>query len=203
MEQPADILPVTTEEARFEVRLTYTAELLKQWQRSPVRLSRIVVRYVRPILGILLILVGLWNLWIKGQVLEAFFSAYGMQMHLGDYFSYWGEKLLLPVLGIGLGILEFFIERIRLRRSLKRMTAVYGPEPWPVHYLFGEEAFTMAFSGAIQTMPYARAKKVEEKGDFLLLWVWTMLFRIPKSAVTKGTPEELLAFLREKVSDRK
>ena len=87
MEQPIDVLSVTSEEARFEVRFEYSSDLLKQWQRRPVRTSRKVVKYVRPILGVLLILVGVWNLWIKGQVLADFLSEFGVPFSLQYYFS--------------------------------------------------------------------------------------------------------------------
>ena len=202
MEQPIDVLSVTSEEARFEVRFEYSSDLLKQWQRHPVRTSRKVVKYVRPILGVLLILVGVWNLWIKGQVLADFLSEFGVPFSLQYYFSYWGAELLIPILAIVVGVLEFFVDRIRLNRNLKQMAAVYGPEPWPIRYLFGEEAFTNSFSGSSQTMPYARVRKVEDAGDFLLLWVGKLIFRLPKSAMAKGAWEELQAFLQEKIPSR-
>ena len=58
---------------------------------------------------------------------------------------------------------------------------------------------TNTFGCSAQTLPYERVNEIEDAEEFLLLWVGKLIFRLPKSAFTKGTPEDLLAFLREKV----
>lgn len=199
MEQPANVLPVTPEEARFEISFAFTSALWKQWQRRPLRTSRKAMRFLRPILGVFLILAGIVNLWLIGRVARDVFSVYSRAMTLSDYISYWGWDLFLPVLCFVVGTMQFWMGALSQRVTLKRLRTMNGPEPWPVRYLFGEDALTNTFGGSGQTLPYERVKKIEDAGDFLLLWVGKMAFRLPKAAVTKGTPEELLAFLREKI----
>ncbi len=203
MEQPTEIVPVTPEEARFDMRFEYTAALQKQWQRHPLRRSRRILRSLRPFLGVFLILLGIVNLWLMFRAARDAFSVYSRAMTFSDYVSYWGPDLVLPVLCIILGTMQFFMDTISRWAMMKRLRTMNGPEPWLVRYLFGENAVTNIFGGAAQTLPYERIRKVEDAGDFLLLWVGKMAFRLPKSSLTEGTPEELLAFLREKVPDRK
>lgn len=206
MEQPADILPVTSEEARFEVRFDYTSELWKRWRRRPLRTDRKVLRVIMIVFGTFVTLDGFYRLWQGIAILWTLATEeYLKEMYL-EYYS-WSSLLnpylFQPLILLALGVCMLLLERIQLRRDLKQMAAIYGPEPWPEQYLFGEKAFTDSFCRSNQTIPYLRARKVEEKRDFLILWVGKEPFRLPKSAVTKGTPEELLAFLREKVPDRK
>lgn len=199
MEQRMETVPVTPEEARFEVRFEYTEALHKRWQRQPLRKSWRVLRALRPILGVFLILVGIVNLWLMVRAAQIAFCVYSRAMTFSDYVSYLGWDLFLPVLCFAVGTMQFFMDALSRRTTLKRLRTMNGPEPWPVRYLFGEEAVTNTFGCSAQTLPYERVNKIEDAGEFLLLWVGKMAFRLPKSAFTKGTPEELLAFLREKI----
>ena len=199
MEQLTEIVPVTPEEARFDMRFEYTAALQKQWQRHPLRRSRRVLRSLRPFLGVFLILLGIVNLWLMFRAARNAFSVYSRAVTFSDYVSYWGPDLVLPVLCFVLGTMQFFMDAISRWAMMKRLRTMNGPEPWPVRYLFGEDAVTNTFGDAAQTLPYERIKKAEDAGDFLLLWVGKMAFRLPKSSLTKGTPEDLLSFLLEKI----
>ena len=198
MTQFQNVSPVTPEEARFTVRFAYTSELLKDWQRHPVRTSRKIVRIIRPIMGVALILVGLWNLWYVIQGIWAIFQYAGGQPPL-SFVYYFGWELLLPLLCLTVGALEFFIDCIRLNRSLKRMQKELGPEPWPVEYRFGADRFTVSEADSSTCMAYSRITRVEETEAFVLLRVGKNLFRLPKYAFVQGAPQELVTFLRTKI----
>ena len=198
MPQFQNVSPVTPEEARFTVRFAYTSELLKDWQRHPVRTSRKIVRIIRPIMGVALILVGLWNLWYVIRGIWAIFQYAGGQPPL-SFVYYFGWELLLPLLCLTVGALEFFIDCIRLNRSLKRMQKELGPEPWPVEYRFGADRFTVSQADTSTSMAYSRITRVEETEAFVLLRIGKSLFRLPKYAFVQGTPQELVTFLRIKV----
>ena len=198
MPQFQNVSPVTPEEARFTVRFAYTSELLKDWQRHPVRTSRKIVRIIRPIMGVALILVGLWNLWYVIQGIWAIFQYAGGQPPL-SFVYYFGWELLLPLLCLTVGALEFFIDCIRLNRSLKRMQKELGPEPWPVEYRFGADRFTVSEADSSMCLAYSRITRVEETEAFVLLRVGKNLFRLPKYAFVQGAPQELVTFLRTKI----
>ena len=202
MEQRMETVPVTPEEARFEVRFEYTAALQKQWQRQPLHRGRRVLRVLRPILGVFLVLAGIVNLWLMFRTAQYAFCMYGSSMTFSDYVFYWGSDLIIPVLCLVVGTMQFWMDALSRRTTLKRLRTMNGPEPWPVRYLFGEEAVTNTFGCSAQTLPYERVNKIEDAEEFLLLWVGKMAFRLPKSAMAKGTWEELLAFLREKIPSR-
>ena len=189
---------VTPEEARFTVRFAYTSDLLKDWQRHPVRTSRKIVRIIRPIMGVALILVGLWNLWYVIRGIWAIFQYAGEQPPL-SFVYYFGWELLLPLLCLTVGALEFFIDCIRLNRSLKRMQKELGPEPWPVEYRFGADRFTVSEADSSTCLAYSRITRVEETEAFVLLRVGKNLFRLPKYAFVQGAPQELVTFLRTKI----
>ena len=199
MPQFQNVSPVTPEEARFTVRFAYTSELLKDWQRHPVRTSRKIVRIIRPIMGVALILVGLWNLWYVIQGIWALSQYTGARLPLFSYLFYFGWRILLPLLCLTVGVLEFFIDRIRLNRSLKREQKELGPEPWPAEYRFGADRFTVSQADTSTSMAYSRITRVEETEAFVLLRVGKNLFRLPKYAFVQGTPQELVTFLRTKV----
>lgn len=198
MTQFQNVSPVTPEEARFTVRFAFTSELLRDWQRHPVRTSRKIVRIIRPIMGVALILVGLWNLWYVIQGVWAIFQYAGGQPPL-SFVYYFGWELLLPLLCLTVGALEFFIDCIRLNRSLKRMQKELGPEPWPVEYRFGADRFTVSEADSSTCLAYSRITKVEETEAFVLLRVGKNLFRLPKYAFVQGAPQELVTFLRTKI----
>ena len=198
MTQFQNVSPVTPEEARFTVRFAFTSELLRDWQRHPVRTSRKIVRIIRPIMGVALILVGLWNLWYVIQGIWAIFQYAGGQPPL-SFVYYFGWELLLPLLCLTVGALEFFIDCIRLNRSLKRMQKELGPEPWPVEYRFGADRFTVSEADSSTCMAYSRITRVEETEAFVLLRVGKNLFRLPKYAFVQGAPQELVTFLRTKI----
>ena len=202
MEQPTKVMPVTPEENRFTVRFAFTSELLRDWQRHPVRTSRKIVRIIRPIMGVALILVGLWNLWYVIRGIWAIFQYAGGQPPL-SFVYYFGWELLLPLLCLTVGALEFFIDRIRLNRSLKRMQKELGPEPWPAEYRFGADRFTVSQADTSTSMAYSRITRVEETEAFVLLRIGKNLFRLPKYAFVQGTPQELMAFLGDKVPAKK
>ena len=189
---------VTPEEARFTVRFAYTSDLLKDWQRHPVRTSRKVVRIIRPIMGVVLILVGLWNLWLMGRRICTIEQYLDFRFSFLDR-AYLGWELLLPLLCLVVGVLEFFIDRIRLNRSLKRMQKELGPEPWPAEYRFGADRFTISQADTSTSMVYSRIARVGETKDFVLLRVGKNLFRLPKYAFVQGAPQELVTFLRTKI----
>lgn len=193
---------VTPEEARFTVRFAYTSDLLKDWQRHPVRTSRKVVGIIRPIMGVALILVGLWNLWYVIRGIWAIFQYAGGQPPL-SFVYYFGWELLLPLLCLTVGVLEFFIDRIRLNRSLKRMQKELGPEPWPAEYRFGADRFTISQADTSTSMVYSRIARVGETKDFVLLRIAKNVFRLPKYAFVQGTPQEFMAFLGAKVPVKK
>ena len=190
---------VTPEEARFTVRFAYTSDLLKDWQRHPVRTSRKVVRIIRPIMGVVLILVGLWNLWLMGRRICTIEQYLDFRFSFLDRVSYLGWELLLPLLCLVVGVLEFFIDRIRLNRSLKRMQKELGPEPWPAEYRFGADRFTVSEADSSTCLAYSRITRVEETEAFVLLRVGKNLFRLPKYAFVQGAPQELVTFLRTKI----
>ena len=190
---------VTPEEARFTVRFAYTSDLLKDWQRHPVRTSRKVVRIIRPIMGVVLILVGLWNLWLMGRRICTIEQYLDFRFSFLDRVSYLGWELLLPLLCLVVGVLEFFIDRIRLNRSLKRMQKELGPEPWPAEYRFGADRFTISQADTSTSMVYSRIARVGETEAFVLLRVGKNLFRLPKYAFVQGAPQELVTFLRTKI----
>ena len=198
MTQYQNVSPVTPEEARFTVRFAFTSELLRDWQRHPVRTSRKIVRIIRPIMGVALILVGLWNLWYVIQGIWAIFQYAGGQPPL-SFVYYFGWELLLPLLCLTVGALEFFIDCIRLNRSLKRMQKELGPEPWPVEYRFGADRFTVSEADSSMCLAYSRITRVEETEAFVLLRVGKNLFRLPKYAFVQGAPQELVTFLRTKI----
>ncbi len=198
MTQYQNVSPVTPEEARFTVRFAFTSELLRDWQRHPVRTSRKIVRIIRPIMGVALILVGLWNLWYVIQGIWAIFQYAGGQPPM-SFVYYFGWELLLPLLCLTVGALEFFIDCIRLNRSLKRMQKELGPEPWPVEYRFGEDRFTVSEADSSTCLAYSRITRVEETEAFVLLRVGKNLFRLPKYAFVQGAPQELVTFLRTKI----
>ena len=198
MTQFQNVSPVTPEEARFTVRFAFTSELLRDWQRHPVRTSRKIVRIIRPIMGVALILVGLWNLWYVIQGIWATFQYAGGQPPL-SFVYYFGWELLLPLLCLTVGALEFFIDCIRLNRSLKRMQKELGPEPWPVEYRFGADRFTVSEADSSMCLAYSRITRVEETEAFVLLRVGKNLFRLPKYAFVQGAPQELVTFLRTKI----
>lgn len=198
MTQFQNVSPVTPEEARFTVRFAFTSELLRDWQRHPVRTSRKIVRIIRPIMGVALILVGLWNLWYVIQGIWAIFQYAGGQPPL-SFVYYFGWELLLPLLCLTVGALEFFIDCIRLNRSLKRMQKELGPEPWPVEYRFGADRFTVSEADSSTCLAYSRITRVEETEAFVLLRVGKNLFRLPKYAFVQGAPQELVTFLRTKI----
>ena len=198
MTQFQNVLPVMPEEARYMVRFAFTSELLRDWQRHPVRTSRKIVRIIRPIMGVALILVGLWNLWYVIQGIWAIFQYAGGQPPL-SFVYYFGWELLLPLLCLTVGALEFFIDRIRLNRSLKRMQKELGPEPWPVEYRFGADRFTVSEADSSTCLAYSRITRVEETEAFVLLCVGKNLFRLPKYAFVQGAPQELVTFLRTKI----
>ena len=194
---------VTPEEARFTVRFAYTSDLLKDWQRHPVRTSRKVVRIIRPIMGVALILVGLWNLWLMGRRICTIEQYLDFRFSFLDRVSYLGWELLLPLLCLVVGVLEFFIDRIRLNRSLKRMQKELGPEPWPAEYSFGADRFTISQADTSTSMVYSRIARVGETKDFVLLRIAKNVFRLPKYAFVQGTPQEFMAFLGAKVPVKK
>lgn len=198
MTQFQNVSSVTPEEARFTVRFAFTSELLRDWQRHPVRTSRKIVRIIRPIMGVALILVGLWNLWYVIQGIWAIFQYAGGQPPL-SFVYYFGWELLLPLLCLTVGALEFFIDCIRLNRSLKRMQKELGPEPWPVEYRFGADRFTVSEADSSTCLAYSRITRVEETEAFVLLRVGKNLFRLPKYAFVQGAPQELVTFLRTKI----
>ena len=198
MTQFQNVSPVTPEEARITVRFAFTSELLRDWQRHPVRTSRKIVRIIRPIMGVALILVGLWNLWYVIQGIWAIFQYAGGQPPL-SFVYYFGWELLLPLLCLTVGALEFFIDCIRLNRSLKRMQKELGPEPWPVEYRFGADRFTVSEADSSTCLAYSRITRVEETEAFVLLRVGKNLFRLPKYAFVQGAPQELVTFLRTKI----
>ncbi len=199
MTQFQNVSPVTPEEARFTVRFAYTSDLLKDWQRHPVRTSRKVVRIIRPIMGVALILVGLWNLWLMGRRICTIEQYLDFRFSFLDRVSYLGWELLLPLLCLVVGVLEFFIDRIRLNRSLKRMQKELGPEPWPAEYRFGADRFTISQADTSTSMVYSRIARVGETKDFVLLRIAKNVFRLPKYAFVQGTPQELVTFLRTKI----
>ena len=194
---------VSPEEARFTVRFAYTSDLLKDWQRHPVRTSRKVVRIIRPIMGVALILVGLWNLWLMGRRICTIEQYLDFRFSFLDRVSYLGWELLLPLLCLVVGVLEFFIDRIRLNRSLKRMQKELGPEPWPAEYSFGADRFTISQADTSTSMVYSRIARVGETKDFVLLRIAKNVFRLPKYAFVQGTPQEFMAFLGAKVPVKK
>lgn len=202
MEQRMETVPVTPEEALYEVRFTYDPQLLREWSRRSVRPSRRVWRVIRIVLCSLVILYGAYQLW-EGLTLLWWIGTeeYVREMYLSYYT--WGEVLYLnlfyPLLLLALGVLWLLLDRIRIRRAVKQTRAMFGPEPWPVQYLLGEDRFTAVQCGAVQTIPYRRVNKVEQKQGFILLWMGNNIIRLPKSTFTKGTPEDLLAFLRERI----
>ena len=198
MTQFQNVSSVTPEEARFTVRFAFTSELLRDWQRHPVRTSRKIVRIIRPIMGVALILVGLWNLWYVIQGIWAIFQYAGGQPPL-SFVYYFGWELLLPLLCLTVGALEFFIDCIRLNRSLKRMQKELGPEPWPAEYRFGADRFTISQADTSTSMVYSRIARVGETEAFVLLRVGKNLFRLPKYAFVQGAPQELVTFLRTKI----
>ena len=198
MTQFQNVSPVTPEEARITVRFAYTSDLLKDWQRHPVRTSRKVVRIIRPIMGVALILVGLWNLWYVIRGIWAIFQYAGGQPPL-SFVYYFGWELLLPLLCLTVGALEFFIDCIRLNRSLKRMQKELGPEPWPAEYRFGADRFTISQADTSTSMVYSRIARVGETKDFVLLRIAKNVFRLPKYAFVQGAPQELVTFLRTKI----
>ena len=199
MTQFQNVSPVTPEEARITVRFAFTSELLRDWQRHPVRTSRKIVRIIRPIMGVALILVGLWNLWLMGRRICTIEQYLDFRFSFLDRVSYLGWELLLPLLCLVVGVLEFFIDRIRLNRSLKRMQKELGPEPWPAEYRFGADRFTISQADTSTSMVYSRIARVEETEAFVLLRVGKNLFRLPKYAFVQGTPQELVTFLRTKI----
>lgn len=203
MTQFQNVSPVTPEEARFTVRFAYTSDLLKDWQRHPVRTSRKVVRIIRPIMGVALILVGLWNLWLMGRRICTIEQYLDFRFSFLDRVSYLGWELLLPLLCLVVGVLEFFIDRIRLNRSLKRMQKELGPEPWPAEYRFGADRFTISQADTSTSMVYSRIARVGETKDFVLLRIAKNVFRLPKYAFVQGTPQEFMAFLGAKVPVKK
>ena len=203
MTQFQNVSPVTPEEARFTVRFAYTSDLLKDWQRHPVRTSRKVVRIIRPIMGVALILVGLWNLWLMGRRICTIEQYLDFRFSFLDRVSYLGWELLLPLLCLVVGVLEFFIDRIRLNRSLKRMQKELGPEPWPAEYRFGADRFTISQADTSTSMVYSRIARVGETKDFVLLRIAKNVFRLPKYACVQGTPQEFMAFLGTKVPVKK
>lgn len=203
MTQFQNVSPVTPEEARFTVRFAYTSDLLKDWQRHPVRTSRKVVRIIRPIMGVALILVGLWNLWLMGRRICTIEQYLDFRFSFLDRVSYLGWELLLPLLCLVVGVLEFFIDRIRLNRSLKRMQKELGPEPWPAEYRFGADRFTVSEADSSTSMVYSRIARVGETKDFVLLRIAKNVFRLPKYAFVQGTPQEFMAFLGAKVPVKK
>ncbi len=203
MEQPTKVMPVTPEETRFTVRFAYTSELLRDWQRHPVRTSRKVVGIIRPILGVALILVGLWNLWYVIQGIWVLSQYTGARLPLFSYLFYFGWRILLPLFCLTVGVLEFFIDRIRLNRSLKREQKELGPEPWPAEYRFGANRFTVSQADTSTSMACSRITRVEETEAFVLLCIGKNLFRLPKYAFVQGTPQELMAFLGDKVPAKK
>ena len=194
---------VSPEEARFTVRFAYTSDRLKDWQRHPVRTSRKVVRIIRPIMGVVLILVGLWNLWLMGRRICTIEQYLDFRFSFLDRVSYLGWELLLPLLCLVVGVLEFFIDRIRLNRSLKRMQKELGPEPWPAEYSFGADRFTISQADTSTSMVYSRIARVGETKDFVLLRIAKNVFRLPKYAFVQGTPQEFMAFLGAKVPVKK
>ena len=206
MEQPASIVPVTPEEARFEVRFTYDPQLLKDWSHHSVRTARRVWRVIRIVLGVLGILYGMVKLYQGIATLWDIATYEDLKEIYLAYYS-WGTILYLnlfyPLLILALAVLWLLLDRIRISRAVRQTRAMFGPEPWPVQYLLGEDRFTAIQCSALQTIPYERVKKVEEKQGFILLWTGVNIIRLPKSAVTKGTPEELFAFLRERIPGRK
>ena len=202
MTQFQNVSLVTPEEARFTVRFAFTSELLRDWQRHPVRTSRKIVRIIRPIMGVALILVGLWNLWYVIQGIWAIFQYAGGQPPL-SFVYYFGWELLLPLLCLTVGALEFFIDRIRLNRSLKRMQKELGLEPWPAEYRFGEDRFTVSQADTSTSMAYSRITRVEETEAFVLLHIGKNLLSLPKYAFVQGAPQEFMAFLGDKVPAKK
>ena len=110
MEQPNEIVPVTPEEARFEVRFEYTPALQKQWQRQPLRSRRGLLRVLRPILGVFLILAGIFNLWLMFRMARAAFSVYSRAMTLSDYISFWRSDLIIPILCFVVGTMQFWMD---------------------------------------------------------------------------------------------
>ena len=198
MPQFQNVSPVTPEEARFTVRFAFTSELLRDWQRHPVRTSRKIVRIIRPIMGVALILVGLWNLWYVIRGIWAIFQYAGGQPPL-SFVYYFGWELLLPLLCLTVGALEFFIDCIRLNRSLKREQKELGPEPWPAEYRFGADRFTISQADTSTSMVYSRIARVGETKDFVLLRIAKNVFRLPKYAFVQGAPQELVTFLRTKI----
>lgn len=156
------------------------------------------MRIIRPIMGVALILVGLWNLWYVIRGIWAIFQYAGGQPPL-SFVYYFGWELLLPLLCLTVGALEFFIDCIRLNRSLKRMQKELGPEPWPVEYRFGADRFTVSEADNSTCLAYSRITRVEETEAFVLLRVGKNLFRLPKYAFVQGAPQELVTFLRTKI----
>ena len=203
MTQFQNVSPVTPEEARFTVRFAYTSELLKDWQRHPVRTSRKVARIIRPIMGVALILVGFWNLWLMSREIWTIEQYLDMRFSFSDRVSYLGWGLLLPLLSLAMGVLEFFIDRIRLNRSLKREQKELGPEPWPAEYRFGADRFTVSQADTSTSMAYSRITRVEETEAFVLLRIGKNLLRLPKYAFVQGAPQEFMAFLGDKVPAKK
>ena len=116
-----------------------------------------------------------------------------------SFVYYFGWELLLPLLCLTVGALEFFIDCIRLNRSLKRMQKELGPEPWPVEYRFGADRFTVSEADSSTCLAYSRITRVEETEAFVLLRVGKNLFRLPKYAFVQGAPQELVTFLRTKI----
>ena len=205
MEQPTEVVPVTPQEALFEVSFVYGPNLLKDWSRHSVRTSKRVVRVIRIVLSILVLLYGTAKLWVGVELLLNLSGNIAMREIMLAQYS-WGEilylYLLYPILLLAVGILWLLLDRIRISRAVKRTRAMFGPEPWPVQYRLGEDRFTAVQCGAVQTIPYGRVRKVERKQGFLLLWIGANIIRLPEADLTGGTPEELLAFLREKIPSR-
>ena len=193
MEQPNEIVPVTPEEARFTVRFACTSELLKDWQRHPVRTNRKVLQALVWIVGGWAIAKGLWQM---AEGLYHFVRSMGVRLVWAWFTQF---DVIFPLTYIGLGVLVFSLGRIRMRKNIRQMTAMFGPEPWPVEYRFGEDRFTATQCGTVQTMMYSRINWVWETADFVLLTIGENVFRIPKYAFAQGTPQELVTFLRTKV----
>ena len=111
-----NIAPVGEEEARFLVRFAYTSELMKKWNRHPVRTSRKVWRVVMWIIGSYLVLYGLWRL---GEIAWSLWSLGTSDMLAPFVFTarfLFGEAFF-PLLYIGVGVLGFFLDSIRLTSS--------------------------------------------------------------------------------------
>ena len=167
-----DILMDSLFENNYTRTLAITKELYRYWS------------FKRPFLVVFDILFGLFFVY-----------------HIIEYVVYhYSYNLIMSIYAPLFFLLQFYLYHRAAKTVIKRDMEIMNGRFMNIKIIATDQLIqNISSTGSISKVPYFKIEKVIQTKNLILLRSEAkLIYMLPKNSFTKGTPEEFIAFLRQK-----